>query len=113
MPRLVLIIFPGCPDWALLAAAANCCISKQQLVTQCHWEPWVLAPSLTDRAAGQEMPDDISITWQATAEIIGISFSPWSFYNFLKALSIYSIRLLLIFRDTTVVRWKAVTRRKL
>lgn len=51
MPRLVLISFPGYPElhWGLLAAAANCHISKQQLMTKCHWEygePWMLALSL-------------------------------------------------------------------
>lgn len=65
------------------------------------------------RAAGQEISGDVGIAQQAAAEIFGISLSPWSFYNFLKALSIYCIRWLVIFGDTTPVLGKAVMWRKL
>jgi len=66
------------------------------------------ASTESDRAAGREMPDDRSVTGQAAAGIIGISFSPCSFCGFKKALSTYCIRLLVIFKHTTPVLGKAV-----
>lgn len=66
------------------------------------------ASTESDRAARQEMSDDISITWQTAAGVVGLAFSPDLSITLKKALFIYCIKLLLIFRYIILFLWEGV-----